>query len=178
MTQANRNKKQKKWAYYTPQRSGSSIPPTYVPFEQPAKTGQTGFHYRSYLRVDAEQPRTDSSLSDSTAANNSSTHTTPDIAVANQKLFLHAIHILYLHMFILSPSVFQVRATRGKLGRRSPPTPSPSQDERTCSPGKNLEWINAGFRSFMRGATSRVIRKYASCQRASFKTTKTRERHA
>ena len=32
----------------------------------------------------------------------------------------------------------------------------------TCSPGKNLEWINAGLRSFMRGATSLVMRKYAS----------------
>lgn len=33
----------------------------------------------------------------------------------------------------------------------------------TIRPGKNLEWIKAGFRSFIRGATSRVMRKYASC---------------
>jgi len=30
------------------------------------------------------------------------------------------------------------------------------------SAGKNVEWINAGFGKFKRGATSRVIRKYGS----------------
>lgn len=33
----------------------------------------------------------------------------------------------------------------------------------TCNPGKNLECIKAGFFRPIRGATSRVIRKYASC---------------
>ncbi len=35
-------------------------------------------------------------------------------------------------------------------------------DFEPCNAGKNVEWINAGFGKFKRGATSRVIRKYGS----------------
>ena len=31
-----------------------------------------------------------------------------------------------------------------------------------CSAGKNFEWMSAGLGSFIRGATSRVMRKYGS----------------
>ena len=36
------------------------------------------------------------------------------------------------------------------------------------SAGKNVEWINAGFGKFKRGATSRVIRKYGSLKVTKF----------
>lgn len=47
----------------------------------------------------------------------------------------------------------------------------------TIRPGKNLEWIKAGFRSFIRGATSRVMRKYASFRAKYRGQSNPREKH-